>query len=404
MTSPTPDQASEYLLPQSVAPRGLAYILDTLIVAVLTAVLISLGLLKGQGLESLDPEAIREMLQSNSGLAVYLILFVYFMVFEGAWGRTPGKMALGLRVVRIQDGSPCGWARALIRNAIRPLDLFFVGLPGGMVVMLTPGRQRIGDLLGGTMVVRALRVPDAMATVVPGLLRRCSSCGRLAPAAGPCPACAAPAPPSATTSLRGQPFPQAIMQPIAGMMAVGEAAAAVRTAAQDLLVAEAAYGEAAAAESTRLGGQGPGPTRGDAVPDSSGELDAGAAADGLSTGVGDEAVAAAAPAESEEHAFVHTEDAPGLSEDYVGAWRHLMAAVETLRARRADLDAALVKARVPLGQVVTADPILRGLLDQVEPYGDADDDEAVLQAFMTRTSAATAADGPADDAGDDTVA
>jgi len=131
---------------------------------------------------------------------------------------------------------------------------------------------------------------------------------------------------------------------------------------------------------------------------------AGAAADGLSAVAGDEAVAAAAAAEGEEHAFVHTEDAPGLSEDYVAAWRHLMAAVEALRAKRAGLDAALVKAGVPLGQVVTADPILRDLLGQVEPYVDADDDEAVLQAFMRRASAATADDESADGVGDDTVA
>ena len=91
---------------------------------------------------------------------------------------------------------------------------------------------------------------------------------------------------------------------------------------------------------------------------------------------------------AEADAFVATADAPGLSEDYVVAWRGLMAAVETLRTRRADLDAKLATAGVPSDQLSAADPLLGGLLDLVERYLDADDDEAVLAAFMARASGA----------------
>ena len=42
---------------------------------------------------------------------------------------------------------------------------------------------------------------------------------------------------------------------------------------------------------------------------------------------------------------------------------------------------------MPLAQVLASDPLLRGLVDQVEPYLDAEDDEAVLAAYMARTSA-----------------
>ncbi len=379
MPTPASDQTTAYLLPQSVIPRTIAYLIDTAVVAVLTAVLMAAGVLPGSGLASLDPDAIREMLQSNSGLAVYLILFAYFLICEGVWGRTAGKAALGMRVVKVQDGSPCGWARSIIRNLIRPLDLLFAGMPGAFVVMITPARQRIGDLLGGTLVVRQLKIPAAMAAVLPGLLRRCPDCGRLAPASAKCPACSAPPPPPAVPAAAGQPFGAAMLQPLAGMMAAGEAAGALRVAAQEVLAAEAAYAEASAAESARMAREG-----------SAGEAPAGAAQAAYTPPEAEYSLAeASVEAESAEaEAFVATADAPGLSEDYVAAWRGLMAAVETLRARRADLDAKLATAGVASGQMSAADPLLSGLLDQVEPYLDADDDEAVLAAFMARTSGA----------------
>lgn len=401
MPTSASDQTTAYLLPQSVIPRTIAYLIDTAVVALLTAILMAAGVLPDSGLDTLDPDAIREMLQSNSGLAVYLILFAYFLICEGVWGRTAGKAALGMRVVKVQDGSPCGWARSIIRNLIRPLDLLFAGMPGAFVVMITPARQRIGDLLGGTLVVRQLKIPAAMAAVLPGLLRRCPDCGRLAPASAKCPACSASPPPPAVPAAAGQPFGAAMLQPLAGMMAAGEAAGALRVAAQEVLAAEAAYAEASAAESARMAregsvGEAPEAEVEAAVEDAGAKAEAGAKAD---AGAAQAAFTppeaeyslaeASVEAESAEaEAFVATADAPGLSEDYVAAWRGLMAAVETLRARRADLDAKLATAGVPAGQLSAADPLLSGLLDQVEPYLDADDDEAVLAAFMARTSGA----------------
>ena len=96
-------------MPQSVIPRGLAYLIDTAVVAVLTAVLMATGVIQGGDLETFDPDVVREMLRSNSGLGV-LILFAYFRPREGLTGRTVGKVALGLRVVRLTDGGPCGWS------------------------------------------------------------------------------------------------------------------------------------------------------------------------------------------------------------------------------------------------------------------------------------------------------
>src|SRR4030042_944209 len=50
-----------------------------------------------------------------------LAVFLCYVVFEGARSATPGKLALGLRVVKY-DGSPCGWMAALKRSILRPGD------------------------------------------------------------------------------------------------------------------------------------------------------------------------------------------------------------------------------------------------------------------------------------------
>jgi uncharacterized RDD family membrane protein YckC len=73
-------------------------------------------------------------------------------------GRTIGKLALGLRVVR-DDGGPIGFRQALVRGLCSLLlekpGLFFpLGTAIGMITMAaTPSTKRIGDLMAGTFVL-----------------------------------------------------------------------------------------------------------------------------------------------------------------------------------------------------------------------------------------------------------
>ena len=85
----------------------------------------------------------------------FLVYLAYFVVLEGLWSRTLGKFFQGL-VVRKLDGSRCGWKAALIRGGLRIIEvnpLLLGGLPAGLVVIATERKQRIGDLLAGTLVV-----------------------------------------------------------------------------------------------------------------------------------------------------------------------------------------------------------------------------------------------------------
>lgn len=99
------------------------------------------------------------------GIVVFSIVWGYFPLWEILWaGRTPGKRAQHLRVVR-SDGQPAGVASILVRNILRIVDF----LPGfyafGAIVMLVTRRsQRLGDLAAATIVVhdRPPPVPVAM--------------------------------------------------------------------------------------------------------------------------------------------------------------------------------------------------------------------------------------------------
>ena len=89
-------------------------------------------------------------------LVMGLGFFLYYALFEALWdGRTPGKRALGIRVV-LDTGRPVTANAATVRNLIRILDLLapLGPLPGALLVFLHPANKRLGDLAAGTIVVR----------------------------------------------------------------------------------------------------------------------------------------------------------------------------------------------------------------------------------------------------------
>jgi len=84
-----------------------------------------------------------------------LITLAYFIVLEGAFGATVGKVVLGIRV-RGLDGSRIGFGSAAIRNLARIVDAFPYFLPylvGGIAATRSETKQRFGDRWGKTVVV-----------------------------------------------------------------------------------------------------------------------------------------------------------------------------------------------------------------------------------------------------------
>jgi uncharacterized RDD family membrane protein YckC len=93
-------------------------------------------------------------------LGFFVIEYGYFAGVE-VWreGQTFGKWAVGLRVVT-PEGSRPGNAALLVRNAVRTVDLL-VGVP---LMATDPLARRLGDRLGGTLVVHTH--PPARETVL----------------------------------------------------------------------------------------------------------------------------------------------------------------------------------------------------------------------------------------------
>ncbi|MBE1471715.1 RDD family protein [Kibdelosporangium phytohabitans] len=139
------------------ASRGLAFALDVLI-QFLTLLFVFLILGAG-GAVGFD-----DALQSAVTLLVLVAVLIGYPVLAETLtrGKTIGKAAAGLRVVRT-DGGPIRFRHALVRAlAGFFVDFWGVGLFGcvAVVVSLTSrNSQRVGDMLAGTLVVRE-RIPE----------------------------------------------------------------------------------------------------------------------------------------------------------------------------------------------------------------------------------------------------
>lgn len=86
-------------------------------------------------------------------IALFLMEWFYPVVFELLWGATPGKRALGLKVVH-SNGTPVCWQASVMRNLLRAADFLPLFYMFGLTSMLcNPRFQRLGDLAAGTLVV-----------------------------------------------------------------------------------------------------------------------------------------------------------------------------------------------------------------------------------------------------------
>ncbi|WP_119717462.1 RDD family protein [Cognatilysobacter tabacisoli] len=167
------DTRREVVTPEGVAlrlpaagpvPRALAWAIDFAIRFALLSVLGMVLALLGTGGQGLYL------------VVLFAVFWLYPVVFEAAWrGQTPGKRALGLRVVA-GNGAPVGWLAAFTRNLLRVVDMLPFGYAAGLLTSLAdPWGRRLGDLVAGTLVVHADRpnpvhaagIGDALAPPVP---------------------------------------------------------------------------------------------------------------------------------------------------------------------------------------------------------------------------------------------
>ncbi|MEX2542368.1 MAG: RDD family protein [Trueperaceae bacterium] len=128
----------------SVGWRAVAAIIDAgVLFAVAYAVAVFTGGITETGFE----------LQGGPAFLSFLIWFVYYAAMEATLGASLGKFLLGLRVVK-EDGAPIGWPAAIVRNVLRVVDGFLFYLVAALLVWGSHKRQRLGDRVAGTVVIR----------------------------------------------------------------------------------------------------------------------------------------------------------------------------------------------------------------------------------------------------------
>lgn len=142
-----------------IGSRLAARLLDALIQGAIAALFLWLAASSGD-LDSASDAAVAII----AILIIFGVLFVYNVAFEAfGGGRTPGKRAVGLRVVGMR-GEPIGLAAAAVRNLLRFIDEYLTLWIVALVSMVRSDlNQRVGDIAADTLVVRERSTKDAAA-------------------------------------------------------------------------------------------------------------------------------------------------------------------------------------------------------------------------------------------------
>ncbi|OUC94157.1 RDD family protein [Streptomyces swartbergensis] len=148
------------LRPARLPSRALAVLLD-LVVAVAVYVAVTIAIVVSTA--SLDEAA-----QTALSIATFVLVLVGgpIAVETLSHGRSLGKMACGLRVVR-DDGGPIRFRHALVRGLIGVIEILMTfGVVACIASFVSARGRRLGDVFAGTLVVRE-RIPVARTGFVP---------------------------------------------------------------------------------------------------------------------------------------------------------------------------------------------------------------------------------------------
>jgi len=135
----------------TVADRIFAYILDFVIVFIVNYIIIAI-VVSLMGSVIMDSGGAQRFL---SGLMFLFLFIAYHFLFEVVKdGQSIGKMALKIRVVRL-DGRVPKLSDHLLRAFLQVIDgIFSGGVLGALLISSSPKRQRLGDLAANTAVIK----------------------------------------------------------------------------------------------------------------------------------------------------------------------------------------------------------------------------------------------------------
>ncbi|MBW3566190.1 MAG: RDD family protein [Acidobacteria bacterium] len=152
-SSPSGKKAETTVVPGPVGDRALALLFDRVLLFAVIAFTFGLYV----------REAALTFYQPGTGATIglffgwFLLIFAYHTLLEGLAGTTPGKLVMGLRVVSTGERRMIG--AVALRNLLRLVDgiaLYFVGF---VVAAHNRSQKRVGDFVGGTMVIQVPMQP-----------------------------------------------------------------------------------------------------------------------------------------------------------------------------------------------------------------------------------------------------
>jgi len=120
--------------------RFISAILDNIIAIFLTILIVSL---------------IPENFSAARAVSLVAVYLSYYFIQEALFARTIGKYLQGL-VVRELNGERGDWKTAVVRTGLRIVEvnpLLFGAIPAGLVLISSERKQRLGDMLAGSVVV-----------------------------------------------------------------------------------------------------------------------------------------------------------------------------------------------------------------------------------------------------------
>jgi uncharacterized RDD family membrane protein YckC len=153
-TLQTPESVELELTLAGIGNRVYALVVDYIFLGlILTVLLVIGGIFLFAFFETTDSsQSVNLWIVAIQILIFFAVYVGYFVWFETVWqGQTPGKKAAKIRVL-CDDGKPVGLQQSILRALLRPIDdTFFIG---AFLIMLSRQEKRIGDWVGGTIVVQ----------------------------------------------------------------------------------------------------------------------------------------------------------------------------------------------------------------------------------------------------------
>ncbi|MFA6099647.1 MAG: RDD family protein [Patescibacteria group bacterium] len=83
----------------------------------------------------------------------FLVVILYYIILDATTGKTIGKYIVKTKVVNAQGGK-ISWGQSIGRNLMRIIDGLFVYLVAVIAIAASKDKQRLGDMVAKTYVVK----------------------------------------------------------------------------------------------------------------------------------------------------------------------------------------------------------------------------------------------------------